>query len=410
MGLLTRPIAGVLLILLGACTTQPAPPAPLIPAQEGLIADGEQLCALVRENYVYLDGKAAAWDTACAELPARAATASTGPERLRVLEDLTDTLYDAHVSFGANSGQSPRLVPSGNDYWLEEGQVTGVRAGSAAAMAGLQVWDRVSAVDGQPLDAAIAERLQPSGVQPDSAQRHWAELAAAAGYRNRPHTVTVLRDGRELTLSLDIGLAQLPEGPVTARMLPGQIGYVRFNNSLGEDDTVAAFDAAMETLRGARGWILDLRDTPGGGNTDVAEPVMGRFIDEEGAYQLIRPMDTPEWQKTVSPRGDWTAQGPLAVLVGHWTGSMGEGMAVGLDGLRRGEVFGSRMAGLAGGVESFTLDASGLAFRIPTYALAHIDGTPREAWRPTHQVLADNGAGPDRAMQAAADWINSHED
>ena len=117
------------MIVLGACTTQPVPTAPLTPAQEGLIADGAQLCALVRENYVYLDGKAAAWDTACAELPARAATASTGPERLRVLEDLTDTLYDAHVSFGANSGQSPRLVPSGNDYWLEDGQVTGVRPG-----------------------------------------------------------------------------------------------------------------------------------------------------------------------------------------------------------------------------------------------------------------------------------------
>ncbi|MAB11793.1 MAG: hypothetical protein CME96_13155, partial [Hyphomonas sp.] len=338
MGDLIRPIAGLLLIVLGACTTQPVPTAPLTPAQEGLIADGAQLCALVRENYVYLDGKAAAWDTACAELPARAATASTGPERLRVLEDLTDTLYDAHVSFGTNSGQSPRLVPSGNDYWLEDGQVTGVRAGSAAAMAGLQVWDRVIAVDGQPLETAIAERLQPSGVQAANAQRRWAELAAAAGYRNRPHTVTVLRDGQEMTLSLDT-TAQPPEGPVTARMLPGQIGYVRFNNSLDEDDTVTAFDDAMETLRGARGWVLDLRDTPGGGNTDVAEPVMGRLIDEAGAYQLIRPMDAPEWQKTVSPREDWTAQGPLAVLVGHWTGSMGEGMAVGLDGLRRGEVF-----------------------------------------------------------------------
>ncbi len=409
MGHLIRPVAALLLIVLGACTTQPAPPAPLTPAQEDLVADGAQLCALVRARYVYLDGKAAAWDTACAELPARAAAAGTGPERLRVLEDLTDTLYDAHLSFGTNSGQSPRLVPSGNDYWLEEGQVTGVRPGNAAAMAGLQVWDRVIAVDGQPLDTAIAERIRPSGVEPQGAQWHWAELAAAAGYRDRPHTVTLLRDGQEMTLSLDTA-AQPPEGPVTARMLPGQIGYVRFNNSLGDEGTVVAFDAAMEALRGARGWILDLRDTPGGGSTDVAEPVMGRFIDEAGAYQLIRPMDAPDWQKTVSPRGGWTAQGPLAVLVGHWTGSMGEGMAIGFDGLRRGDVFGNHMAGLAGGVETFTLDASGISVRIPTYALAHIDGTPRETWRPPHRVLADNGAGPDRALQAATDWINSHED
>ena len=410
MGHLIRAFVGLLLIALGACTTQPQSSASLTPAQEALIADGTQLCNLVRERYVFLSGKAAAWDTACADLPARAATASTGPERLSVLEDLTDALYDAHVSFGANSGQSPRLVPSGNDYWLEEGQVTGVHSGSAAAMAGLQVWDRVIAVDGQPLEAAIEERIRPSGVKPASAQRRWAELAAAAGYRNRPHTVTIRRDGQEMTLSLDDGPQSPLEGPVTARMLPGRIGYVAFNNSLGDNDTVAAFDAAMETLRSARGWILDLRNTPGGGSTDVAEPVMGRFIDAVGAYQLIRPMDAPEWQKTVSPRGDWTAQGPLAVLVGHWTGSMGEGMAIGLDALRRGEVFGSHMAGLAGGVETFTLDRSGVTIRIPTYALAHIDGTPREAWHPPHAVLADNGAGPDLALQAATDWINSHED
>lgn len=418
MGDLTRAFAGLLLIALGACTTplqQSAPagadsPAPLTGAQADLIVDGAELCDLVRKHYVFLDGKAAGWDAMCADLPVRAAAAGSAPERLRVLEDLIDTLYDPHVSFGSNSGESPRLVPSGNDYWVEAGQVTGVRAGSAAALAGLQVSDRIVAMDGQPRDMAIAERIRPAGISPTAAQRAWAELAAAAGYRNRPHTVTIRRDGEDLTLLLDAGGVPAPEGPVTARMLPGRIGYVAFNNSLGDSDTVAAFDAAMENLRGARGWVLDLRNTPGGGNTDVAEPVMGRFIDEAGAYQLVRPQDAPEWQKTVSPHGAWTAEGPLAVLVGHWTGSMGEGMAIGFDGLRRGEVFGSDMAGLAGGVEDFALGRSGLSIRIPTYGLAHVDGTPRQDWHPPYRLLADNGAGPDLALQAATDWIDSHQD
>jgi carboxyl-terminal processing protease len=411
MGNLSRAFASFLLITLGGCATQVPETAPqLTPAQADLVADGAQLCDLVRTHYVFLSGKEAAWERACADLPEQAASAGTGPERLGVLETLIDALYDPHVSFGANSGQSPRLVPSGNDYWIEAGQVSGVRSGSAAARAGLRPGDRVLAMDGQTLEAAIAERLRPAGIAPTTAQLDWAALAAAAGYRDRPHSVTILREGAEMILSLDAGSEALPEGPVTARMLPGRIGYVAFNNSLGEDETVMAFDLAMEGLRGARGWILDLRNTPGGGSTDIAEPVMGRFIGETSAYQLIRPMDEPDWYKTVLPYGDWTAEGPLAVLVGHWTGSMGEGMAIGFDGLRRGEVFGSDMAGLAGGVEDFTLERSGLTIRIPTYGLAHIDGTAREDWHPPHIVLADNGAGTDFALQAAIDWIDSHED
>ncbi|MEZ5953242.1 MAG: S41 family peptidase [Hyphomonas sp.] len=415
-------LAVALTLGLGACASQPVPqpetvqpavsePASpeLTPEQEKVAADAAQLCTLVPEHYVFFAGKENAWATACAAAPAAIAGVETKSAQLRVLEDLLDVLYDPHVSFGANSAASPRLVPSGNDYWLENGIVTGVRPGGMAALAGLNFGDEVVAVDGQPLEDAIAERIRPEGAEPAAAQIAWAEHAAAAGYRDRLHSVTVRRGGQDVTLLLDGALPDTDYEPVTASMLPGGIGYIRFNNSLGDGNTVPAFDAAMETLKGARAWVLDLRDTPGGGSTDIAEPVMGRFIDEAGGYQLIRPPGEPEWVKTVSPHGV-TAEGPLAVLVGHWTGSMGEGMAVGLDGLRRADVFGNDMAGLAGGVDTFILDATGLAVNLPTYDLAHIDGTPRYAWNPPHPVIADNGAGPDLALKAATDWIRSFED
>ena len=399
--------AGAMAVL-AACASAPAGPA-LTPRQTGFIGDAASLCDIVRQRYVYFDGKEAAWDAACADVPARMAMAATGPEQLRVLEDLIDVLYDPHVSFGTNSDVSPRLVPSGNDYWLEDGRVTGVRPDSAAARAGLQVGDHVIAIDGQPLTDAVAERLRPAGTEPTEAQLAWAANAAAAGYRGRARSVTVLRDGAALPLSLAGSLPDTEYTPVMAERLAGNIGYIRFNNSLGDGNTVPAFDEAAASLKGARGWILDLRDTPGGGSTDIAEPVMGRFIREEAPYQTILPPDDEAWQKRVAPRAP-VIDGPLAILVGRWTGSMGEGMAIGFDALRRGDVFGNEMAGLAGGVETFVLDRSGLAIRIPTYGLAHVDGTPRQDWRPPHPVLADNGAGPDLALQAASDWINSHED
>jgi hypothetical protein len=47
--------------------------------------------------------------------------------------------------------------------------------------------------------------------------------------------------------------------------------------------------------------FLDLRDTPGGGNTDVAEPIIGGFIDHQRPYQRIEPMRGRRWLRHVAP-------------------------------------------------------------------------------------------------------------
>ena len=369
------------------------------------LADAEELCALVRTDYAFYESRRETWEAACADLPEKVGPVTNKSEQLQVLETLLDALHDPHASFGTNSGISPRLVPSGADYWLVGNQVVAVRQGSAAAQAGLKVGDRVIAINGRPLDEAMETRLQPKGVAYDAAQKAWALNAAAAGYRNQPRSVTVARMGGPDTLSLENYNVAEPQELVTADMLPGRIGYIRLNNSLGEDATVAAFDAAMDQLKGARAWILDLRDTPGGGNTDVAEPILGHFLGETTGYQRVLPMDEPAWVKQASPHGGWKAEGPVVVLVGRWTGSMGEGLAIGFDGARRGDVFGSDMARLAGGVEEYTLSHTGFPIRLPAYSLAHVYGTPRHEWTPPHQVTADNGDGPDLALQAALAWL-----
>lgn len=397
------------LCLLTAILSGCAHVASLTDIQQDTLADGQELCDLVRANYAYLDKRQPGWDAACRRLPDQVGQVSTRPEQLRVLETLTDALHDPHITFGTNSSISPRLVPSGADYSLEEDRVIAVRAGSAAAQAGLAVGDQIVSVNGRTLGDALRSRLQPPDTAASEAQRNWALNAAAAGYRDEPRSATILRDGQSHELTLEGRAVVPPESPLTARMIDGAVGYIRLNDSLGETSTVAAFDAAMDSLRGARFWILDLRDTPGGGSTDIAEPILGRFLSDSAAYQRIRPTDGPEWVKVAEPHGDWTAEGPVAVLVGRWTGSMGEGLAVGFDGAGRGDVFGSDMARLAGGVETFTLSRTGYPIRIPTYDLAHLNGTPRHVWSPPHNVLADNGDGPDLALQAALDWFAEFE-
>jgi carboxyl-terminal processing protease len=74
------------------------------------------------------------------------------------------------------------------------------------------------------------------------------------------------------------------------------------------------------------------------------------------------------------------------VLVDHWTGSMGEGMAIGLDGMGRATVAGTRMAGLNGAVFDLELPNTRIRLNYAAERLAHLDGTPREYYVPSLHV------------------------
>ena len=131
----------------------------------------------------------------------------------------------------------------------------------------------------------------------------------------------------------------------------------------------------------------------------MAEPILGRFLEREAVYQLGRPRVGEPWRRSVAPRGPWTYRGRLVVLAGRWTASMGEGMAIGLDGLGRAKVVGTRMAGLEGAVFTGTLPRSGIRFNYPAERLFHVNGTPREQFRPARIVDLEKVA---RERQATA--------
>jgi C-terminal processing protease CtpA/Prc len=75
-------------------------------------------------------------------------------------------------------------------------------------------------------------------------------------------------------------------------------------------------------------------------------------------------------------------QGRLIVLVDHWTGSMGEGAAIGLRSAAGAKLVGTQMAGLRGAIESFPLPCLGVSVRLPVERLYSVDGTPRELAQP----------------------------
>ncbi|HYP53558.1 MAG TPA: S41 family peptidase, partial [Pyrinomonadaceae bacterium] len=150
--------------------------------------------------------------------------------------------------------------------------------------------------------------------------------------------------------------------------------------------------------RTTRGLVLDLRATQSGGNTSVAEPIMGRLVARRAPYQKGVPVGGAAWTREVSPAGAWTYSAPVVVLVGRWTASMGEGVAVGLDGLRRATVVGTPMAGLNGAVFDLELPETKIRLNYAAEKLFHVNGTPREDFAPRVRV-EPSGAG-DRILAA----------
>ena len=381
-------------------------------------ADFADFVTTVADQYVYLDGKRAAWATVKERYADRVDRATTADAWSAVLEDALDELRDFHTGVRPNSARAWLPVPSAADLWAvpdrDGARVVAVRAGSDAARAGIAVDDRVERVDGTAMADAVAQRLGPAADARDADARAWAILSLVTGRRGEPRTFVLhAADGRERTVTLPTQRKpDRPAAPVTWSRLPEDIGVIRFNNSLGDQATVAAFDAALAALRDTRGLILDLRDIPSGGNSGVALGIMGRFVDRRVPYQRHRiprygQADVERnWVEEVAPRGPFTYRAPVVVLVGHWTGSMAEGMAIGFDAMRRATVAGTTMGRLAGANESFTLPRTGASIVLPTEELFHVDGTPRHRWAPP-VVLPPGPAADDAALEDARRRLNA---
>ena len=88
-----------------------------------------------------------------------------------------------------------------------------------------------------------------------------------------------------------------------------------------------------------------------------------------------------QWIEQVLPREVGHRSNLPTVLVGRWTGSMGEGLAVGFNALGA-EIYGTRMAGLNGSVEDLRVGETDLFIKLPTERLLAVAGFPREEFVP----------------------------
>jgi len=368
--------------------------------------------------YAYFDAKETRWNDVPALYAQDLRDVKSRDEFVALLERVVDELYDPHAQLTVNLERSPRLVPSGTDLWAEwredKATITQVRDDSDAEHAGIGSGAIAIAIDGVPIGDAVEARLGRSYAHSVSAARDWALRAVLAG-RHNSRRLLEIREGATIR-TVELPAADQSTGsssPLDASEIRPGIGYVRFNDSLGNGAAVAAFDRALHELRQTRALIIDLRNTPSGGNSSVARGILGRFVERDSAYQKhVLPSEERDtgvrrsWFELVSPRGEFVYSRPVVVLVSRWTGSMGEGLAIGFDATGAGTVVGTPMARLVGATMQVVLPRTGIGINIPAERLYHVNGTPREEFEP--RVLVDvvhAAVDPDPFVEAALETL-----
>lgn len=234
---------------------------------------------------------------------------------------------------------------------------------------------------------------------------------------------------------------ELPSDPV-ALLLDEQVAYLRIPSHVPKqqedsEEYAGNIQSLMKEVDGAKtcGWILDLRSNDGGNMWPMVEAVASLLeADDTGRLGAwVRPdVETPDWWGFRTGKGysgdenlsdsvhpDYVAQdyivrqpaAPVAILIGEWTASSGEFLAVAFMGRPRTALFGQNSAGYLTANEDFDL-SDGATIWLATARASDRRGIKTgKHLKPdfdTEQQPLETSVEDDKTIGAAKAWIAEH--
>ncbi|WP_172449488.1 S41 family peptidase [Bowmanella denitrificans] len=377
--------------------------------------------SVLKQQYAYIDRPDFNAQKVFNEFQIRASEASTRQEFADISQMFLRHFLDPHLNLGPYDENDFSVFPTGSDiraiYKHNEFIIEDVKADGAADLANIRPGAEVVTIDNLPVKEAVEKVFGRQFEQLSLQQINYGVNISLGGYRNRERTISLKHQGELKTYHLAASydsINAIAKGPtLTYQELDG-LGYIRFNNSLGNSDTVNAFKEAITALSETSALIIDLRNTPSGGNTAVAEPILGHFVDKKTVYQLYQRQEQGRSYKDADMEKAYAEPNaphytkPFVVLAGRWTGSMGEGMTIGLDAIGAVTVIGAPMADLLGGIKTVKLAKSDTWLELGFERLYHVNNTYREDFEPDVMISpADRDSnGNDPALSMAQKILN----
>ena len=328
-------------------------------AQSKYQKDFSKFWTAINNHYAYLDQQNIDWKKVKEIYEPKAKKISNDQEFIQLLEIALNELHNGHSSLNTNLNSSNRLIPSGSDFYVEKvGNkffVADLRKGFGADLSGMKIGMEVTKFNGKPIDEQLKKFLPKFTNQHNPKMYQYAIDMLFAGTYDVEREITAVENGKSKTYK-PVSYRNRDE-LLYSKIINDKTAYIKINNSLGNNALISEFDKTLDSFFQHKNLIIDLTETPSGGNSTVARAIMGRFTTKLLPYQ-IHEFDEKEyetkrhWTEFVTPRKE-IYQGNVFVLVGHWTGSMGEGIAIGFDGMERANIIGTKMAGLLGAISIF---------------------------------------------------------
>jgi carboxyl-terminal processing protease len=222
--------------------------------------------------------------------------------------------------------------------------------GTPAFEAGIKAGDQIIKIDDKPTkDFSIMEAVK-----------------AIRGPKGSKVKLTIRRDDEEKPIEFIIARDAIPNISVRSLLLPQGIGYVRISNF--RSNTGQELLKVLEDLEGKedlRGFVLDLRNNPGGLLSQAVE-VADVFLDS-GVIVSIKGRNQHE-EKTYAKRGDFLRGYPIVTLINGGSASASEIVAGALQDNRRALILGTATFGKGSVQTLFPLsDGSGLKLTTALY-------------------------------------------
>jgi carboxyl-terminal processing protease len=335
-------------------------------------------------------------------LPDREATYAAIQAMLGRLDDPFTRLLKPDQYRGLQTTTSGELTGVGLQVALDastgELEVIAPIVGSPAEQAGIQPRDHILEINGTPTKSLTLD---------ESAER----MRGVAGT-----TVTLLvRHQSSSSEEIPVVRGRISLNPVTAEVRPlsedFKVGYLRLNQFNANATMEVAHAIKRLENQGAKGYILDLRNNPGGllqAGIEVA-----RLWLDDGAivYTVNRQGVLNGFEAT----GKALTQAPLAVLINQGTASASEILAGALQDQGRAKLVGETTFG-KGLIQSlFELsDGSGLAVTVARYETPNHRDINRQGIQPDIRIKQDAiardqiGTETDLQYQAAIDSLTHH--
>lgn len=218
-----------------------------------------------------------------------------------------------------------------------------VLAQAPAERAGIEVGDAIAAINGHATAAfTLDEALERLRGEPGS-------------------TLELVVERRAATLVVPLTRAEIRVPAVASRLLDGKVGYVGLAQFAPDTADELARAMAQLRARGARAWVVDLRENAGG-YLSQAVTSADLFVDDGTIVATVAGGKQHDVRRA-TPGGD--TQRPVVVLVNERTASSAEILAGALKQLDRAVVVGRRTFG-KGSIQVLEGAAHGAKLEITT--------------------------------------------